>query len=238
MAEREPKLLLPDRDREEFAMHLHAEGLIGINESPDDYIKLKSGRMSPHYFNVRPGISSYGTRMLIAGTMARLSLFKTDAPDYPSLTEHYDYFVGSPEAMTSYGASIADIAEMGVLQPRVNTAKVTGNKTPILGKFTEGERVAAFDDVITDGATKIETIGSLDSLGLSVEDYYVVLDREEGGAGDVEAATGMVVTPALGLANTVRILRTNGAITQTQFDNVAEYMAEYGDPHAVAELAA
>lgn len=232
------KLLLPPTDQEQLAMHMHEEGLFGVAERPEDYITLKSKRRSPHYFDVRPGLSNPKTRRMVGDTMARLMLWKTDAADFEDLKAFYEHVVGSPEAMTSYAERIADTAEMSLLQPRVNLTKVSGNRAPILGRANPGDRVAAFDDVITDGVTKIETISSLGAAGLTVEDYFVVLDREEGGASDVFAATELNITPALGLASTVKILRANNAINRTQFDNVAEYIGQYGDPHAVAELAA
>lgn len=232
------ELLLPERDREALAVQMYREGHFGINEDPGDYIKLKSGRMSPHYFNVRTGLSNPTTRSMVANTMARLTLYLTDADDYKNLVEHYEHFVGSPEAMTSYAALIADSAGMSLLQPRVDLEKISGNKDPILGRYVDGDRVAAFDDVITDGATKIEVVTALGKHGLNVTDYYVVLDREEGGAAEVAAATGLVVTPVLGLANTVRILRAAGEISTTQFDNVVEYMSQHGDPGTVDELVA
>ncbi len=58
--------------------------------------------------------------------------------------------------------------------------------------------------MITDGGTKIETIATLGRAGLTVGDYFVVLDREEGGSKDVADATGIEITPALGLVATVK----------------------------------
>ncbi|MFO0971549.1 MAG: hypothetical protein U0520_04370 [Candidatus Saccharimonadales bacterium] len=230
--------LLPGAEQERLAMHLYEEGLFGIKENPDEFITLKSGRKSPHYFDIRQGLSCPDTRELVAEAMVALALHRTGAADVYDLADHYEHFVGSPEAMTSYAASIADTAGMSLLQPRVNLSKVTGNKSPILGKYREGDRIAAFDDVITDGATKVETMGALGCNGLVVADYYVVLDRQEGGRAELQEAARLDVTPALGLATTVRILRANSALSQTQFDNVREYMERHGDPDAVTELLA
>ena len=238
MAGQERRLLLPDAIQEKLAVRMYEQGHFGIKENPDDYITLKSGRRSPHYFDLRTGLSDPHTRRGVADAMVELALAKTHSVNVGQLRDHYAYFVGSPEAMTSYGASIADLAFMPLLQPRVNTSKTTGNKSPILGRYHEGDEVAAFDDVITDGATKIETIQTLGAHGLVVADYFVVLDREEGGAIEVQSGTGLSVVPALGLAQTVKILRANSLATQTQFDNVVEYMNQYGDPHAISELAA
>ncbi len=235
----ERRLLLPEKDQVELAFGLFDRGLFGIKEDPSEFIKLKSGRLSPHYLDIRPGISSVGARGLIVGSMIKLAeraAVDNRACDY--VHEAYAHIAGTPEAMTTYAAIIAERLGMSALQPRVDTKKATGNKTPILGSYAPGDMVAEFDDVVTDGASKIDTIHQLGEAGLTVADYFVVLDREEGGAPQVAAETGVEITPALGVATMVKILDAEAAISQTQFDNVAAYIAEYGDPHAQATLAA
>jgi uridine monophosphate synthetase len=225
MASRE--LVLSEEVQWKLAAALYDNGLFGVKAKRAEYVILKSKRPSPHYLDIRPGLSSFATRHLIAGTMADLAVSHTGKANMG-----VDYVVGSPEAMTSYATSIADEQRMGLLQPRVAKDKATGNKTPILGRYKEGERVSAFDDVITDGDTKIDTIESLRKGGLEVVDYFVVLDREEGGAPQVAETTGIEITPALGVSSMVRMLTSAGLFDQVQYDNVARYLTEYGDPHA------
>ncbi|HSX44930.1 MAG TPA: hypothetical protein VLF39_02345 [Candidatus Saccharimonadales bacterium] len=233
------ELLLDPEQQLELAVHLYTEGLFGIEEDPEKYARLKSERMSPHYFDARPGISDVETRDLIIGNMVDLAqqrAIDVSKNENIQFDEIYDHFAGTPEAMTSYAAMIADQTEMSLLQPRVDLFKTTGNKTPILGRFNQGDRVAEFDDVVTDGASKISTIKALGEAGLTVVDYFVVLDREEGGAPQVLSETGVEITPALGVASMVKILQAEELISATQFDNVKQYIEEFGDPHAKAEL--
>src|SRR5262249_37672449 len=49
------------------------------------------------------------------------------------------------------------------------------------GAFQPGERVVVIDDIITDGASKLEAIEPLEAAGLVVEDLVVLIDREQGG---------------------------------------------------------
>lgn len=229
------ELLLADDQQYELAHRLFGGGLFGIKEEPADFIELKSKRMSPHYLDIRPGISNPFVYDQIVASMAhltRIAAIKNQNCDFPN--EAYTHVVGTPEAMTSYAALIASELRLPILQPRVNMEKTSGNKTPILGRFAIGDRIAAYDDVITDGQSKIDTISTLRAAGLDVADYFVVVDREEGGAAQVFEETGLAVTPALAVSGITTMLRSDNKITVTQFDNVKEYLGQYGAP-GVAE---
>ncbi|HVS79319.1 MAG TPA: hypothetical protein VHD84_03485 [Candidatus Saccharimonadales bacterium] len=225
-------LLLSEDEQLSLATKLLDEGIFGIHQDPDQVIILKNGRESPHYLDVRKGISVPDLRRKLVTDLASLATRQAWQRERKAAIGVYDHIAGTPEAMTSYAALIADSLKMSLLQPRVDTAKKTGNKTPILGQFWSGEAVAEFDDVVTDGQSKIDTIRVLTDAGLEVKDYFVVLDREEGGAKHVREATGMSITPALGVSSMVRILRADARINKAQFDNVARYLDKYGEDHA------
>lgn len=216
----------------QLAAELVDRGLFGIFEDSEETITLKSGRLSPHYLDMRPGISSQDFRRLIAWDLGNLAACRASEVNESDAYRIYDHIAGTPEAMTSYTPGIADALNISLLQPRVDMTKKSGNKTPILGKFEPGQTVAAFDDVVTDGQSKVDTIAGFSAAGLTVKDYFVVIDREEGGAPHVYEATGIMITPALGVSSMVRMLRADGRINQAQFDNVARYLDQYGEPHA------
>jgi len=50
------------------------------------------------------------------------------------------------------------------------------------------------DDVITDGASKFEAAAPLEQAGLTVKDFAIFLDREQGGAAKVDALVADVAT--------------------------------------------
>jgi orotate phosphoribosyltransferase len=228
--------LLDEATQEKLAIRFSDQELFGVAEDPADYTPLKSERMSPHYFNLRPGIASYETRRMVGETMLTLANRKAELAGYEDVRQAYDYFVGNPEAMTSFAATTADLAEMPLLQPRVDIDKSRGNKSPILGRYEPGAEVAAFDDVVTDGESKIMMIDFLEEKHIDVIDYFVVVDREEGGAAQVYEEANLAITAALGVSRMVKILRANNRISDTQFDNVRQYLAEYGDPHTLEAL--
>ncbi|OYT46535.1 orotate phosphoribosyltransferase [Candidatus Bathyarchaeota archaeon] len=49
------------------------------------------------------------------------------------------------------------------------------------GEVEEGEHILFFDDVVTDGKSKIEGIRPLEEMGAEVKTILVVVDREQGG---------------------------------------------------------
>lgn len=230
------ELLHGEQEQLELTTLLHERGYFGIAEDPKDYITLKSGRKSPHYLNMRKGVSSSAFRHRIAESMAALAYQRVPAHNFDHPHETYAVVAGTPEAMTSYAVNIADEIGAPLVQPRVAMDKASGNKVPILGDFNDGDNAAAFDDVVTDGQSKIDTIRGLRGAGLNVLDYFVVVDREEGGSPQVLETTGVEITPALSLSNMAIMLYAESEISLTQFDNVRSYMDEYGDPVARAAL--
>ncbi len=220
---------LSESDQHQLAEYLLGSQMFGIAEDPADYIEVISGRFSPHYFDARVGVSQPETLDFVATTMADLVLRKTGVWDPTKLKNCYDHVLGTPEAFTSYTAAMALKYKLSLLQPRVDTAKKRGNKSNIIGNVVHDAEVAAFDDVITDGVSKLELIKRVEEQGVSVVDYYVMLDREEGGAEKVWLETGTLVTPAIRLSRIVEILLSSSKISQTQYDNVVEYISQYGD---------
>lgn len=231
----ESDLLLPTETRLHLAVKLYNEGLFGIMENPNDYIKLKSQRRSPHYLDIRPGISDDKVRMLIARNMLNLALKRVRQQNEKAtkLNHLYRHIAGNPEAMTSYMPKIAELGHISLLQPRA-AKKETGNKIPVLGTYRHGDRVAMFNDVVTEGESVIEAVDRLvDTAALFVIDYFVVLDREEGGSSVVkEKCRDLEITPALAMSGMVHMLHAESLINNTQYDNVREYVTEYGEPQA------
>lgn len=54
------------------------------------------------------------------------------------------------------------------------------------GQVESGEHILFFDDVVTDGKSKLEAIAPLKDCGATVETVLVVVDREQGGRENLE----------------------------------------------------
>lgn len=89
--------------------------------------------------------------------------------------------------------------------------------------ITKGEHVLFFDDVISEGLSKLEGIKPLEQLGAKVESILVVVDREQGGREHLENAGYKVHTLAR-ISELVKSLLQKGNISNEQADAVLGYV--------------
>jgi uridine monophosphate synthetase len=99
-------------------------------------------------------------------------------------------YAGLPLAVA---ASLA--GRVPLIYPR-REEKGYGTRKRIEGQFKPGERVVLIDDIITDGASKLEAIAPLEEAGLVVRDLVILVDREQGGR-ELLAARGYTLHAVL-----------------------------------------
>jgi orotate phosphoribosyltransferase len=66
--------------------------------------------------------------------------------------------------------------------------KEYGTSNLVEGRLEEGEEVVVLEDIVTTGTSLVEAIEALRETGATVERALVVVDRQEGGRENVEAA--------------------------------------------------
>jgi orotate phosphoribosyltransferase len=102
--------------------------------------------------------------------------------------------------------------------------KVYGATGRIAGAaVVKGERVLFFDDVISEGLSKLEGIKPLEQLGARVESILVVVDREQHGVENLEKLGYRVHALAKVTELAERLLR-NSKISKEQADAVFNYV--------------
>lgn len=174
--------------------------------------KLKSGIMSPVYVDFRVLVSKPDLLRDIGCALAdRVKQIGCDR------------IAGIPYAGIPIAVATSLASNVPMIYAR-KEAKQYGTGKLIEGEFNAGERVLVIDDVVTDGASKIETIEPLREAGLMVTDVLVVLDREQGGARILERA-GYRLHSLCTLSQVINSLVGAGLIGQEVRKSVEEFLA-------------
>lgn len=90
---------------------------------------------------------------------------------------------------------------------------------------TKGEHVLFFDDVVSEGLSKLEGIKPLENLGAKVEHIMVVVDREQGGRQNLEQA-GYKVHSLASISEIVKHLYEARQISEEQAQTVLRYIGK------------
>ena len=143
---------------------------------------LKSGRISPYFFNA--GLFNSGSALANLGRCYAQAIADS----------HIDFDVlfgpaykGIPIASA---AAIALADDQGIDKPwcfNRKEAKGHGEGGTLVGAPLEGQRVLIIDDVITAGTAIREVMAILASVGAKPAGVVVALDRQERGQGELSA---------------------------------------------------
>jgi orotate phosphoribosyltransferase len=87
----------------------------------------------------------------------------------------------------------------------------------------KGDRILFFDDVVSEGLSKLEGIKALEQLGAQVENIVVVIDRQQGGKENLERL-GYKVHALARVSDLVKNLYQKSEISKEQLAAVLAYI--------------
>ena len=196
---------------EKVAGALYASGCLKFGT-----FKIKSGALSPYYIDLARLLSSPKELRSVADAAADLikRIMVSDRIDKLASIE-------------LKGALILPSIACKVNLPCIVVRKenkaygVTGR---IAGAdVTKGENVLFFDDVVSEGLSKVEGIKPLEELGAHVKHLVVVVDREQGGKENLEKL-GYEVHSLANISEIVKVLHKSEKISMQQADAVLDYI--------------
>ena len=177
--------------------------------------KIKSGAISPYYIDLARLLSMPEQLCAIADAVAEQSTKIVIADEIDKLA-----------SIELKGALIAPSIACKLNLPCIIVRKeekaygVTGR---IAGADVEkGDRILFFDDVISEGLSKIEGIKPLQELGGDVNHFLVVVNREQGGKENLEKL-GFKVHALAKVSDLVKSLYGRH-ISKKQADEVLNYL--------------
>jgi uridine monophosphate synthetase len=173
--------------------------------------KLKCGLITPFYIDLRHLISYPKTLEKLADALWE-KISKTSP----------DRVCGVPYNAIALTSIICFKYNIPMLLKR-KEKKDYGTKKMIEGLYHPGEKCVIVEDVIVSGQSVIETIEPLEELGLTIQDIFVIVDREQGGSLALEKL-GYNVTSLFKISEIFTHLKLRGKISSHDFDQFKRFI--------------
>ncbi len=193
--------------KKDIALSLHEIGAVKFGE-----FTLKSGIVSPIYIDLRIIISYPELLKKISNAMADI------AKDL-----EFDVIAGIPYTALPIASAMSVMNDWPMVYAR-KEVKDYGTKKKIEGVFDEGATALVVDDLITNGASKFETIEPFESSGLKIKDFIILVDREQGGKRLLEEK-GYNMHSVIGINELLDILEEEGKLEEGQYQTAKDFIA-------------
>jgi orotate phosphoribosyltransferase len=182
--------------------------------------KLSGGALSPYYVDLRLIPSDTEAFRKVIGYYSSVIQGR--------ILERSYSFAGIPTAGIAYGAVLAFNYRKPFLYVR-KEAKEHGTGRRIEGRLFPGVKVLVLDDIITSGSNLVNAIEAIRTDGGVVQDAVVLLDRQQGGKIRLDKI-GVKLHSFSTISQICEILRTNGSIDESQYDQILDQIGSGSEP--------
>lgn len=193
--------------KKEFFLECYKLGIIKFGR-----FTLKSGIESPFYVDLRPLSSDPKILKLLANYL--LDMLPLD---------NFDLICGVPYAALPMATAMSLESYIPLIIKR-KEAKQYGTKKLLEGIFTTGQNCLLVEDVITSGASLLETIPEIENEGITVSDIVVVLDRQQSGKQILENK-GFRVHTLFTISEVCSILKEEGHLVDEEVQRINDFLA-------------
>lgn len=172
---------------------------------------LKSGITSPIYIDLRRMIS-----------FPKLVKEIRDALWQLTSALEFSLICGVPYTALPLATAISLEYNVPMLMRR-KEIKEYGTKSSIEGIFSKGQFCLVIEDVITTGQSILETVSSLQNLGIVVKDICVVLNREQSDVKTLQK-NGLFIHSLISIYEVLEVLYEEKKIEENLFQNVTYFL--------------
>jgi len=193
-----------------------ADSLFNANCLRFGTFKIKSGALSPYYIDLARLLSSPTDLSTVAKSAA-------DLIQQIMKNEKIDKIASIALKGALIAPSIATLLNLPCIIIR-KSEKNYGAKGRVVGApVIKNDHVLFFDDVVSEGLSKVEGIKPLKIQGACVKHLLVVVDREQGGKEKLEQ-NGYVVHSLAKISEIVKVLAESNKISDNQAHAVLDYI--------------